>query len=234
MLRPVRWRRAGALLLGAIALQAQAATINVTTTNQEVTNDGDCSLQEAIFAVNFQASLAIDPANLNGPPITTGCTAGNGVSDTIVLQAGQVYQVSGIIQDQHNFAGMSANPMIIRPVIIEGNGARLERVGGLNIRAFVVGETAQGVTVDGTPYSGTGSLTIRNLHIKGFQARGGNGNDGGGGGAGMGGAIYNTQTLLIENSTFEANTATGGSGSVSTTDAGGGGGGLGGDGGNLA
>ena len=237
VLRTGRWRRAGAVLLGAIALQAQAATINVTTTNQEVTNDGDCSLQEAIFAVNFQASLAIDPTGLNNPPISTGCTAGNGVNDTIVLQAGQVYQVSGIVQDQHNFAGMAANPMIIRPVVIEGNGARLERVGGINLRAFVVGTVAQGTTVPsagGTPYSGTGSLTIRNLHIKGFQAKGGNGNDGGGGGLGAGGAIYNTQTLLIENSTFEGNTATGGDGSASTTDAGGGGGGLGGNGGNLA
>ena len=80
----------GVLALGLITPGVQAATINVTTTTQKVTSVGGCSLQEAIFAVNFQSNKAIDPSNLNGPPITTGCTAGNGVSDTIVLAAGQV------------------------------------------------------------------------------------------------------------------------------------------------
>ncbi|MBK7472799.1 MAG: hypothetical protein IPI73_21460 [Betaproteobacteria bacterium] len=144
-----------------------------------------------------------------------------------------MYQVSGIVQDQLNFAGPAANPMIIRPVTIVGNGARLERVGGLNIRAFVVGSVPGGTTVpsDGTDvYDGTGSLTIQNLHVKGFRAKGGNGTNGGGGGLGAGGAVYTTQTLVIENSTFEDNIATGGNGAANNSEAGGGGGGLGGNG----
>jgi hypothetical protein len=118
-----------------------------------------------------------------------------GVSDTIVPgRAGLPGQRHHL--DQQYLVGMSANPMIIRPVTIVGNGARLERVGGLNIRAFVVGSVPGGTTVpsDGTDvYDGTGSLTIQNLHVKGFRAKGGNGTNGGGGGLGAGGAVYTTQ-----------------------------------------
>ncbi|MBK7472800.1 MAG: hypothetical protein IPI73_21465 [Betaproteobacteria bacterium] len=63
-----------ALLFAGALGAAQAATITVTTTNQEVDTDADCSLQEAIFAVNFQTNKAIDPTLLDGTPITTACT----------------------------------------------------------------------------------------------------------------------------------------------------------------
>ncbi|HKO99492.1 MAG TPA: choice-of-anchor Q domain-containing protein [Pyrinomonadaceae bacterium] len=222
-----------------------AATIVVNTTNQEVNNDADCSLQEAIFAANFDTNKAIDPANLNGPLITTGCTAGSG-DDTIVLQTGAVYLVSGIAQDQFNVPGLDANPRIFTTITIEGNGARLERIGSLNIRAFTVNSGQQEID-PGPPtvISGTGNLTIRNLHIKGFKAKGGNGADGGGGGLGAGGAIYvnagaaslgpppaPAAELTVENCTFEGNTATGGDGSGAVgAFPEGGGGGLGGNGG---
>jgi CSLREA domain-containing protein len=59
-----------ARLSEASAPQALTASIVVNTTDQEVNNDGDCSLQEAIWAANFDANLAIDPNSLNGPKIS--------------------------------------------------------------------------------------------------------------------------------------------------------------------
>ena len=61
------------LMFGDVPI-ARAATINVTTTDDEVNSDGDCSLREAIRAANLDQ--AVD-----------GCTAGNG-ADTITLPTG--------------------------------------------------------------------------------------------------------------------------------------------------
>ena len=82
--------------------------------------------------------------------------------------------------------------------------------------------------------SAGGSLDLREVHVKGFAVRGGNGARGGGGGMGAGGAIFvHGGSLLVQWSTFEGNSATGGNGSTGSQfdGAGGGGGGLGGNGG---
>src|SRR5260221_5727345 len=75
------------------------AAILVTTTEQKVSADGDCSLQEAIFAANFDVNQAISPV---APDLTsfipTNFTAGSG-DDTIELQAGAVYHLSSIMHD---------------------------------------------------------------------------------------------------------------------------------------
>ncbi len=212
-------------------LPASAASITVTTTNQEVNTDGDCSLQEAIFAANYNASEAIDPANPSGPHITTGCAAGVG-ADTIVLAAGAIYQVSGNVINQFSVAGLSVNPDVRSTITIQGNGARIELLGSQNLRAFVVNSGPDEDVADAEP-APAGNLTLKNLHIKGFRAKGGNGTDGGGGGLGAGGAVYVCGGILtVDNSTFEGNTATGGSGAATAgTGGGGGGGGLGGNGG---
>jgi uncharacterized repeat protein (TIGR01451 family)/CSLREA domain-containing protein len=219
------------VLIGTLVLwlvwvgSAQADEIQVTTTDQEVNSDGDCSLQEAIYAANFDDNVAIDPYDLSGPRIPTGCTPGNG-DDTIVLAPNAVYQMIGVVEDQFSVAGLSANPDITSTITIEGNGARLKRATSQDIRAFVV-NYAPGEA--GNPH---GDLRLYNLHIKGFAARGGDGADGGGGGLGAGGAIYvRGADLIVEDCTFEANTATGGDGSSIAANGRGGGGGLGGDGG---
>jgi len=221
------------VLLGTVGLPSRlpAATITVTTTSQEVNNDGDCSLQEAIFAANFDAAIAIDPSNLSNA-IATGCTAGSG-ADTIVLAAA-TYLMSGIIQDPVNYLGPSANPFVFTSIAIEGNGARLERVGGLEIRLFAAGPVS--FSFDGSDYDDQGTLDLYDLHIVGFRARGGDGGPGGGGGLGAGGAVYLRGGIhLIERCTFEGNSATGGDGgtALGSAGAGGGGGGLGGDGGSV-
>src|SRR5262245_7158798 len=68
---------------------AAGATINVTTTQQGVTN-GQCSLQEAIYASQFKSNTAIISTS---PDVTytTGCTAGTGDDDIIVLAPGALY-----------------------------------------------------------------------------------------------------------------------------------------------
>ncbi len=198
------------------ALHALGATITVNQLTQDITSDGLCSLQEAIFSANRDTNTATDGG---GSEVTTGCAPGNG-TDTIVLAANAVYIVTGDVANVGNEVGPSVNPPVTTGMIIQGNGARLERQGSLNVRAFDV--------LPG------GNLTIQNLHVKNFRGRGGNGSEGGGGGMGAGGAIYNrAASVTIENSTFSENNAIGGSGSQQTTIAGGGGGGgLSGNGGN--
>ena len=71
--------------------------------------------------------------------------------------------------------------MIYTTIVIEGNGAILQRSGGAFFRAFAVASDLEQV-------AGDGDLTIRNLHVKNFFARGGDGGNGGGGGLGAGGA----------------------------------------------
>ncbi len=209
------------------------STISVTTTDQGINGNGDCSLEEAIYAANFDDNIA--PSFLENSFFTTGCAAGSG-TDTIVLPANGVFSISTVVDDLHNPFGPTATPIVFSPIVIEGNGSRLERSGPL-MRAFAVGGASVNVNPGGTPdiVSGAGALTIRNLHVKGFYARGGNGGVGAGGGLGAGGAIYvRLGSLTVESSTFEGNRAEGGNGgSGAHIGGGGGGGGLGGDGGSA-
>jgi hypothetical protein len=197
-----------------------AGTIYVTTTNQEINTDAQCSLQEAIYAANRDDNTAPNPSN---PSLSlfTGCRPGSG-DDTIYLPRNAVFTYADPITDQANFMGPAANPVITSTIDIEGQGARLQRhpLGRLT-RAFVVAPT--------------GDLTLHEIHIKGFGIRGGEGGPGGGGGGmGAGGAVYvQGGRLGIGWSTFEGNTAQGGDGGddLGYLGAGGGGGGLTGKGG---
>jgi hypothetical protein len=197
-----------------------AASITVTSTVPGVNDDADCSIQEAIYAANLDASMAPDPAALGdlNAFITTGCAAGNG-TDTIHLPAGAMFTMQGPAADVLNSVGPTATPMVTSPITIEGAGARIQHGGGpVPYRAFAVGAG--------------GDLTLHEVTIKGFEVHGGDGTDGGGGGLGAGGAIYvQGGALAVGWSTFEQNGALGGDGSTGNFGGGGGGGGLGGDGG---
>jgi hypothetical protein len=204
-----------------------AVTILVNTTQQGVTT-GQCSLQEAIYATELKANEAIgstDPDSF----YTTGCVAGTGNGDTIVLPPAAVFSFDQAWdEDAHNIYGPTATPVIFPNIIIEGNGATLQWVSKFspgNSRLFAIGK------VDDPNFaSGTGALTLMNVYVKGFHIKGGDGRDGGGGGLGAGGAIYVGPggSLTVENSTFEGNGAVGGNGGANS---GGGGGGLSGNGG---
>jgi hypothetical protein len=195
-----------------------------------------CSLQEAFYASEFKSNLAINSSN---PEITytTGCEAGTGNGDTIMLPPGAVFTFDhSWDQDSHNYMGPTATPIVFSKIIIEGNGATLQWLdhGGaapVNSRLFAIGPD---LTTDPNA-SAKGDVTLKNVYVKGFHVKGGDGGfGGGGGGLGAGGAIYNFGGVLtIENSTFENNGAVGGNGGDGTSDNGGGagGGGLAGNGG---
>ena len=206
-------------LLAAGASPARAAAdIYVTTTNQEINGDAECSLQEAIYSANRDDNTAPDPGN-PGSDITTGCAAGSG-DDTIYLPAKSVFTFADPITDYDNVMGPTATPMVTSTIIIEGQGARLQRTPlGRMTRAFAVAPD--------------GDLTLHEMDIKGFAVHGGNGAEGGGGGLGAGGAVYVVGGRLgVGWTTFESNVATGGNGgSMHYATGQGGGGGLSGNGG---
>ena len=69
------------------ATPAQAAALVVTTTDDELNGDGDCSLREAIEAANTNAMVDACPA---GDPAPTVDVITFGVSGTITLTSGQL------------------------------------------------------------------------------------------------------------------------------------------------
>ncbi len=219
---------------------AEAAVIFVTTTSDEINDDGACSLQEAIYSANLDNNLAIQRVNITTSAltdaeryhevfVTTGCVPGSG-DDRIILPAQSVLSMSHIVNETQNPFGPTATPLVTSNITIEADGTTLQWLGSENARAFAV--------------ASTGNLTIRFAYIKGFHAKGGDGGAGGGGGGlGAGGTIYvkGSGALAVEYSTFEGNGAIGGNGGVEGylpafdggtyfAPAGGGGGGLGGNG----
>jgi uncharacterized repeat protein (TIGR01451 family) len=228
--------------LGSAQLTEAQTTIQVTTTQQGVTDPGNCSLQEAIYAAEFGSNTAL---NLTDPDsfYKTGCVLqGASAPFTIVLQK-TVYSFNTFWdRDAHNPFGLTATPIIFTNMTIQGNGATLQWTGTGNSRLFAVGSATIFDTLDNKTVSGTGALRLEAVYVKGFRIKGGDGACGGGGGLGAGGAIYvgtvdsGVPSLDVEDSTFDSNFATGGNGShgacpSESRGAGGGGGGLSGNGG---
>src|SRR6185436_18654758 len=143
------------------------AVIPVTSTKQKITSTGGCSLQEAIYSANYDASVAIIFNGTNPVVIQTQCVPGSG-DDSIVLPAGAVFQLNNIVDDGDNPTGPTATPIIFSNITLFAYGAILERTGSKNFRLFAVHPM--------------GHLTIKKAHIRGFRAQGGNGGPGGGGG----------------------------------------------------
>ena len=128
------------LALGSAQLTEAQTTIQVTTTQQGVTDAGNCSLQEAIYAAEFGSHTAL---NLTDPDrfYTTGCVL-QGASGpfTIVLQKAAVYSFNTFWdRDAHNPFGLTATPLIFTAITIQGNGATLQWTGSGNSRLFAVG-----------------------------------------------------------------------------------------------
>ena len=88
---------------------AQAATINVAAGAVAATNDGVCSLREAIQNANADAQV--------GNP---DCPAGSG-ADTIELASGSTYTLPD------GPFGLSGLPGIASSITINGNGATIQR-----------------------------------------------------------------------------------------------------------
>lgn len=205
----------GALLIIALwsAVSLGQATITVTTINDEGgDNNGDCSLREAILA-----------ANTNSNAHESGCVAGVGASDVIVLPAGQTFFL--------NLGQLS----ITEGVTIQGNNATidsqsLDRVFYVNsptlvtVRDLVI---TRGSIADfgGCVYNETGSrLRIENSTIRECQSQGpgaGLANQGDAtligvtiednvavaGEGGCGGGVFNGNQLFVSNSLIRNNSA---------------------------
>jgi uncharacterized repeat protein (TIGR01451 family) len=217
-----------------------AAQVEVDTTTQGVTYGSHCSFQEAIYAAEFGASVAVD-ATSPDHTYATACSPTSGDWSTIVLQNTTYSFSQPWSGDAHNPFGPTATPIIFKKITVQGNGATLQWTGSGYSRLFAVGEAsipAISTDVATSAVSGTGNLTLQNVYVKNFHVKGGDGAAGGAGGLGAGGAIYvgkvstGVPALTVINSTFENNGATGGNGAFSVTccTGGGGGGGLGGNG----
>ncbi len=201
------------------------APITVNDTGTAIANDGKCTLPEAIIAANTDTPSGAAPGE---------CAAGTAGSDTISLPTNATITLTTA---HNNFYGPNGLPPISSAIIIEGNGASIERssAGGTpNFRFFYVSGGAPDT------YNSAGSLELRNVTLRNGREQGGTGGNsaagagGGGGGAGLGGAIFNRGTLKVINSTLRDNTAQGGTGGNRTapgSNGGGGGGGLSGNGG---
>ena len=152
-----------------LANTAQAATIAVNTTTDELNTDGDCSLREAISAAN--SDTAID-----------ACTAGSG-ADTITVPAG-TYQLTIEGSDEDNNA--TGDLDILSSVTLQGAGRAttiidagdLDRV--LDVRCeqdkdgciAIDTVTVKGFTLrNGTPPYGRGGV-FRNAGDAGQSATG--------------------------------------------------------------
>lgn len=189
-------------------LEKKVAPISVAAGAVPIANDGTCSLREAIINANDNAQTHAD------------CATGDGQAHI------QLVKSTYTITDAHNYwYGPNGLPPIASDIVIEGNGATIERdttAQPTRLRFFFVGSHDTS-----TFYSpGKGTLTLRNLTLKNGRQQGGNSRYSGGG-SGMGGAIFNQGTLTLEGVTLSGNTAQGGNSDFNTSSAGFGGGGIG-------
>ncbi|HEX9953060.1 MAG TPA: CSLREA domain-containing protein, partial [Rubricoccaceae bacterium] len=88
-----RLRACAALLLVGAALPAQAATLLVTTSADELNTDGDCSLREAVQAANTNVGVdACGNGSTGGDTILFTAITGQ----TVTLTAGQIEVTDGL------------------------------------------------------------------------------------------------------------------------------------------
>ena len=204
----------GALSLLA-ALPATAAQIVVTTTEDEITADGDCSLREAFFAASSNASR-------------DACPAGSNTStDDIVLAADAAYSLT--IPEGGGSNGLSGSLQV------------LNNTAATDVAVTVAGGGTATISQDAVPDTrvlaiATGAkLTIDDTVIQGGTTTGASNRGGGiliasGGTLGLarcvlrenrsedsGGAIRNQGTLVIDDSVLHHNVTDGAGGAISSS-----------------
>jgi len=161
----------GLLLVAADpAAPAHAATIAVTTTGDDTTVNGNCTLREAVRA-----------ANTNAP--VDGCAGDAAGADTITLPAG-TYTLALGGRDEN--AAATGDLDVTSPITIVGAGATATVVDGGGIdRVFHV--------------SAAGSLTASDLTVLGGNTTGGVGPAEGGGIYVDGGTLALTRVIVRQN-----------------------------------
>ena len=136
-----------ALLAGGLVSSASAATLNVTTPDDVIAADGQCSLREAITAANTDSAFM-------------GCTAGSG-ADIVVLAAGE-YRIERAGAGEN--ANASGDLDIRSSLAVRGAGADVTRIRGdrddhvFDVAVPVAGQPVV-VSIEGvTIRNGNGSL----------------------------------------------------------------------------
>ncbi len=151
----------------------------------------------------------------------------NGQTNTINLTA-STYKFTS---SNNNTFGANALPVITGSIIINGNGAVLERDPSLGqnspFRFFYISGSRVADPSSSSTSTGaaTGNLMLDDLTLQGGLAQGGSSGTGGGG-LGAGGAILNMGNLYLNAVTVEQNVAEGGSSNSGTGASGGGVGGT--------
>jgi CSLREA domain-containing protein len=197
-----------ALLVGG----ASAATIKVTTTNDELNEDGDCSLREAVTGANTNG--AIDD-----------CEKGQGQNrDVIKLKAAEYGLITGATGENLN-AGGDLDITGGGPVTVEGKGSAATLVidDTDDDRVFDIPSSAGNLTLD--------AMNVASGDVAADFARGGNirvvggkvairNSDVSGGDAYIGGGVSGEQNarINISRSLFETNDATGSGGALALSD----------------
>ncbi len=199
----------------AVAAPAAATQITVTTTEEEMTNDGDCSLREAFRAAN--ANTARD-----------ACPAGSSASsDTIVLAADAVYALTIPPSGTNDSGATGALVVLSNPattdlqITVAGGGvATISQDAVPDDRVLVL---ANGVSV------GIDGVTIENGTLTTASARGAGILTGSGSrlvlsncgirqnrSLDSGGGIRSGGELIIQDSSFDSNFTSGSGGAIST------------------
>lgn len=182
-----------------LAPPASAATITVNTTADELTNDGNCSLREALRAANFDMSV-------------DGCASGSG-ADTVVVPAGSYDFSAALAGTDDN--GLQGDLDIRAPVTIKGAGATTTTVDAETIdRVFDVVNnvtvTISGLTIRGGKQLadlGGGVHNVGTLTLSGDVIT--DNSSGGGGG------VYTSgPSLTVQGSTVSHNSSTNTAGGV--------------------
>ena len=191
-----------ALLLALIHAPAGAAGIAVFNGEVNVVANGKCSLREAIINAN------------NGNQTHADCAAGSVGADTIDLPANGTFLIkNGYATVYYSLTGL---PTITDDLIIQGNGAMIERDVATKFRLMAVNT---GVVLEihqatlsnghstgdgGAIYSNNGDVRLHDSTISGNAA-----DDEGGGIHQYGNASQAADgAIVVEDSTFRANEAT--------------------------
>jgi hypothetical protein len=205
-----------------------AETITVSSTAGTLGSGirGQCTLRDAIALADTPTNHALTGSEEPGGQLAgVDCfeqTVGSGSPHRIVLQAGATYSLS---EPDNYWFGPDGLPPISTSIMIEGNGATIERAPlAPPFRFFYVSGGISGIP--------KGELALRDLTLSNGLAKGGDAFKAGGGGAGMGGAIFDQGSLLLQRVTLAGNVAKGGSARTLFTHGGlhtisGGGGGIG-------
>lgn len=189
-------------LLLPIGSPAAAATIQVTTREDELNQDGDCSLREALWAVNAEIPQDECPAGAIGAP------------DVIALKQGS-YTLS--VQGRNEDGGQTGDLDILAPdTIIRGKGMNLTSVDANNIdRVFDIKSTGaleHLTVVGGEVDSGGGAgihaaadVTLDHVRVAANDIPGETFDQ-------VGGGIRNSGSMIIRDSVISSNTAPRGAG----------------------